>query len=398
MVITIFGEPKHPEPLRLRIRNWRRVVSCFLWACSIGAATAGVGTWTAIGPSVEANIVVDTATNDLYASSNNDGRLFRSGDFASTWTSVPPPPVADCSFFISALGNGALFALGEFPSGGPYDAANCQESHYKSTDRGASWTLLPPWPLLEVTTFDPTNPSILYGMYGGAYKSADGGMTWSLLPTGTPYPFGYDAIVVDTLTPSTLYVFGGKSNFAKSTDGGATWITANTGLPGAPNQPNSGIVGLVQVGSTLILGTDGSGIYRSTDGAATWAPANAGLPSLQLTGLVKGRESTPTLYALVNNGYSTTFFRSTDAATTWVPTGTLNAPSAGNLVFTPQSPAVAYASSAIGLFKSMDGTASWTRVPPTLNLPNDAVPILLGDSGDPSRLYVGTRPLQALGH
>ena len=215
-------------------------------------------------------------------------------------------------------------------------------------------------------------------------------MTWSLLPTGTPYPFGFDTIVVDAVTPSTLYVFGGKSNFEKSTDGGATWITANIGLPGAPNQPNSGIVGLVQVGSTLILGTDGSGIYRSTDGAATWAPANTGLPNLQLTGLVKGREPAPTIYALANNGYSTTFFRSTDAAMTWVQTGTLNAPSAFNLVFTPQSPPVAYVSSGIGLFKSADGTATWTRVPPTPNLPNAEVLILLGDNGDPLRLYASS--------
>ena len=362
--------------------------------CMATAAAAGTGTWTAIGPSVAANIVVDTATNDLYSLSYTYGPLLRSGDFGASWSVVPPPPVSDCNFAFLVIGNGALFAAGAFPAGGPYDAVNCAASHYKSTDRGASWTLLPPWPLLQVTTFDPTNPSILYGMSvpTSAYKSVDGGLTWSLLPTGTPYPFGFDSIVVDTVTPSTLYVFGGKSNFEKSTDGGATWITANTGLPGAPNQPNSGIVGLVQVGSTLILGTDGSGIYRSTDGAATWAPANVGLPSLQLVGLVKGREPAPTLYALVNNGYSTTFFRSTDAATTWVQTGTLNAPLAGNLVFTPQSPSIAYASSAIGLFKSADGTATWTRVPPLPNLPNDAVSILLGDTGDASRLYASISP------
>jgi len=383
------GGPTIMSKLIATIGGWTLVLCC------AAPATAGIGTWTAIGPSVHTNIVVDAATSDLYSLSNNYGPNFRSGDFGSTWTGVPLPPVADCRFFLSIPGNGAIFASGAFPAGGPYDAADCQGSHYKSTDQGASWALLPPWPDLFVTTFDPTNPSILYGMSvpTSAYKSIDGGMTWSLLPTGTPYPFGFDAIAVDTVTPSTLYVFGGKSNFEKSTDGGATWITANAGLPGAPNQPNSGIVGLVQVGPTLILGTDGSGIYRSTDGAVTWAPANAGLPSLQLTGLVKGRESTPTLYALVNNGYSTTFFRSTDAATTWVPTGTLNAPSAGNLVFTPQSPSVAYVSSAIGLFKSTDGTATWTRVPPTANLPNDPVPILLGDSGDPSRLYAGIAPV-----
>src|SRR5262249_48911910 len=160
----------------------------------------------------------------------------------------------------------------------------------------ATWALLPPWPFLFPTTSDPTDPSIIYGISvpTSVYKSVDGGATWSLLPTGTPYPFGLDSIVVDANTPTTLYTFGGKSNVLKSTDGGLTWITANAGLPGGPDQPNSGIVDLVQVGSTLILGTDGSGIYRSTDGAATWGPSNAGLTNLQLIGLVKGNESTPT--------------------------------------------------------------------------------------------------------
>ena len=350
---------------------------------------ARTGTWTPIGPSVDVSIVADRATNDLYALGNDARLLLRSGDFGASWSIVPPPPIANCNFYYSIVGNGAIFAAGAFPANGPYDAENCDRSHYKSTDRGASWTLLPPWPFLFVTTSDPTNPSILYGMSvpTSVYKSVDGGATWSLLPTGTPYPFGLDAIVVDANTPSTLYTFGGKSNFLKSTDGGASWITSNTGLPGGPGQPNSGIVGLVQVGSTLILGTDGSGIYRSTDGAATWAPANAGLSNLQLVNLVQGNEPTPTIYALANNGNSTTFFRSTDGATTWVQTGTLNAPFAGGLVFTPQSPPVAYATSAIGLFKSTDATATWTRVPPITNLPNAPVSILLGDTGNPLRLY-----------
>jgi photosystem II stability/assembly factor-like uncharacterized protein len=359
---------------------------------------AGSGTWTPIGPSVHVSVVADAAMNDLYALGNDGSLLLQSGDFGASWSAVSPPPVADCHFLFSVVAGAGIFAGGGFPSGGPYDAPNCSGSHYKSTDRGMTWTLLPEWPFgVFPTTRDPVNPSILYGIYPptSVYKSVDGGATWSLLPTGTPYPFGLSAIAIDTNTPSTLYTFGGKTNFLKSTDGGASWITANAGLPGAPGQPNSGIVGLVQVGSTLILGTDGSGIYRSTDGAATWAPANAGLPNLQLVGLVKGNEPVPTIYALANNGNSTTFFRSTDSATTWVQTGTLNAPFAAGLVFTAQSPPVAYATSAIGLFKSTDGTATWLRVPPTANLPNAPVPILLGDSGDPLRVYASISSSQS---
>jgi len=382
-------------------------ISRKVWATCIGIllllapqwGTAGIEAWTPIGPSVHVNIVADRGTNDLYALGNDSSLLLRSSDFGASWSVVPPPAIAGCHFAFSVVPGAGLFAAGAFPNGGPFDAQNCDRSHYKSTDLGASWTLLPPWPSVFPTTGDPTNPSIVYGVSvpTSVYKSIDGGATWSLLPTGTPVPFGLDAIVVDANTPTTLYVFGGKSNFLKSTDGGANWVTANAGLPGAPDQPNSGIVGLVQVGSTLILGTDGSGVYRSTDGAATWMPANAGLANLQLVGLVNSNESPPTIYAQANNGNSTTFYRSTDGATTWMQTGTLNAPFAGGLAFTAQSPPVAYATSAIGLFRSTDGTESWARVPPTANLPNDPVPILLGDRGDPWRLYASISPFQSYG-
>ena len=383
----------------VRNQEWRRVgVFCAAIASLLTAdlTVAGVGTWTPIGPSVATGITVDATTGDLYGGGPN-GTSIRSSDFGATWSviQVPVPDVPDCEFTRIGFVNGIIFVAGNFPANGPYDTPDCLGARYRSMDGGATWTLLPPWPdVIIVATFDPTNPNVLYGIHipTSVYKSVDAGSTWSLLPTGTPYPFGLDSIVVDANTPSTLYTFGGKTNFLKSTDGGASWVTANAGLPGAPDQPNSAIVGLVQVGSTLLLGTDGSGVYRSTDGAATWAPANADLSNLQLVKLLSSNEPTPTIYALANNGYSTTFFRSTDAGTTWVQTGTLNAPYFLSLAFTSQSPPTAYALTSIGLFRSADGTATWALVPPAANLLGDPVPILLGDTGDPSRLYASISP------
>jgi hypothetical protein len=59
-----------------------------------------------------------------------------------------------------------------------------QPNSYRSTDDGATWTLLPNSPAnVFVITCDPVNPSILYaaGSSQGTsiYRSADGGNTWN---------------------------------------------------------------------------------------------------------------------------------------------------------------------------------------------------------------------------
>jgi photosystem II stability/assembly factor-like uncharacterized protein len=377
-------------PLCRQAGAWLRgiIFVCGLW-CAAGVASAGIGTWTPIGPSGTRALIADPVSQDLYAT-NDTAPLFRSSDSGSSWYLVPAPSVPNCSFAYDIPGNGALFAHGSPPTNGPFNTPGCDRAHYKSTDRGISWVLLPPWPdNIFVRTSDPTNSSVLYGIVvpTSVYKSVDGGATWSLLPTGTPFPFGLGDIAVDAQTSSTLYTFGGKNNFLKSTDGGASWVSANVGLLATPDQPSSGMVGFAQVGTTLILATNGSGIFRSDNGAATWAPANAGLPNLQLLILVKSGAAVPTLYTAANNGNSITFFHSTDSATTWVQTGTVDSPLGASLAFSPQSPTTAFVSTAVGLFKSTDATAIWSRVPPDIGLPSAPVPLLLGDNGNPLRLY-----------
>lgn len=85
---------------------------------------------------------------------------------------------------------------------------------YKSTNQGASWTLVP----LPVPFSDPSNPDWVQTVlpdpripgtvyagthYSGAYRSTDGGLTW--VPLGKSLGLLVSGLAVDTSSPSTIY-------------------------------------------------------------------------------------------------------------------------------------------------------------------------------------------------
>src|SRR5512147_1433135 len=89
----------------IRPRLWPLGAFC-TWIFSLfaaGLAAAGVGTWTPIGPSVDVSIVADRGTNDLYALANDGSLLLRSSDFGASWSVVPPPPIENCHFAFSVV-------------------------------------------------------------------------------------------------------------------------------------------------------------------------------------------------------------------------------------------------------------------------------------------------------
>jgi hypothetical protein len=163
--------------------------------------------------------------------------------------------------------------------------------------------------------FHPTDPNRLYvgTPNGGLWASADGGATWAtqtdFLPT-----LGVSAILVDPVTPTTMYIGTGDKDARnasglgvyKSVDGGATWAPSNTGMGnrtvyGMRFDPNSS--------GTIIAATD-FGIYRSTNSGASWIQT---LPSGTTYQVTYRPGSTNTLYA----ANATRFFTSTDDGATW---------------------------------------------------------------------------------
>ncbi len=132
------------------------------------------------------------------------------------------------------------------------------------------WTSVGPWGgWAEVVVIDPATPSTLYAatFRGGLYKSTDSGASWRLMH---PFPpdFNHDicGIQIDPLTPQTLYL-ATRGGVYKSTNGAHSWMAMNEGLTDTrvfglgidPSNP-----------STLYAGTSFRGVFKSTDGAASW--------------------------------------------------------------------------------------------------------------------------------
>ncbi len=169
------------------------------------------------------------------------------------------------------------------------------------------------------------------------------------LYTGTSQ--GATAIGTYAITPGGLYSdqFGYDISYASGT------LTINL----APVIASSIVIDPVTP-TTLYAGLDGAGVYKSTDSGNTWNAANGTTPN-NLTNLrVKAllRSTSGTLYAATYGGG---VFRSTDSAATWTACGTsgLNL----NVVsLTIDANGKLYAGTEAGVFMSTDGCATWTAM------------------------------------
>jgi len=259
---------------------------------------------------------------------------------------------------------------------------------FKSTDAASSWSALTP---ARIVAVDPQNSSTLYGTssHGEFIKSTNGGVSWNAAspPPGSPQDFVW-LLVIDPRDSGVLYAVN-QTGLFKSTDGAASWSAAGSGLPDHrpdgsqyfalnslvmdPVKPNT-----LYVVSNLPIGY-GGGVFKSTDGAANWSEADSGLTgTLNLHSLTIDPKNPNTLYLSGHRsdpeyrgytsigGYAPTLFKSKDAGSSWTMVNGEFAPE--GLSIDPQDTSVLYAPgpsgnpSEHGVFKSMDGGATWSAV------------------------------------
>src|SRR5215472_8233162 len=250
---------------------------------------------------------------------------------------------------------------------------------FKSSDRGSNWTALGNIAGVNVLALDPA-PIVYAGTANGVSKSTDGGTSWSSAGlSGTPI----GNLAIDPVTPSTLYA-SGNGHLYKSTDRGGSWT--ELGLPAAC--PNSSIPGstctvfvaalvldpltpstvyvaaswLYAPGATDPPSPDSAGglLLKSVDGGKNWNVIypNAGLFYESSSNLVIDPSNPSTLYRI------NPFKKSTDGGASWNPVGFTDGITA--LAVDPRNSNTLYLSS-IGrtghaIYKSTDGGQSWNAV------------------------------------
>ncbi len=195
----------------------------------------------------------------------------------------------------------------------------------------------------------PTNPDIMYvSTFGyGMYKSSDGAQSWKKLekaPSSSP-GWGLD---IDPMSPDTLYLgLGGSEGMYKTTDGGASWAAISSGLENNASK----VVKSVKVDplhpASVFIGTQW-GFYHSGNGGKHWSKATKG----------------PGFGPYDPGGAETIEFKYNSGATLY----------SGNL--------------SKGVFKSMDGGATWTSLAAEMCVPY--IRKICTDKTDPNSLLAAS--------
>jgi photosystem II stability/assembly factor-like uncharacterized protein len=197
---------------------------------------------------------------------------------------------------------------------------------FKTTNRGASWTVLgtaglPASPQINLFRVDPLTPGTLYlhAVNVGIFRSVDDGTSWNLLYDTSPalnIETDIEELIIDTATPTTLYIVERRVDestqaldveIRKSVDGGTTWFGIGEHMwdklfmdEARPNRLYAAYV-------------DGfmDGLFRSTDSGSNWSKINSGLDDL--LDLVVDPDTSSKVYAASEGG----ILRSTDGGATW---------------------------------------------------------------------------------
>jgi len=209
--------------------------------------------------------------------------------------------------------------------------------------------------------FEPGDTNVIYvGTFGGGLaKSTNRGGTWTFMNSGLQTGYMSGGIYPWPNTPNILYSLAGSGPRAyKSTDGGSNWQISSNGLPAVfwvtgafnPTNNNEFYVGGAQ------------GVYKTVDGGGSWAPANSGFEELWAGGIVIDPTNPAVVYAATEGGG---VFKSTNSGTSWQQVNSgLTDLIAKRLAMHPTDAQRLYLGTQTGVYRSINGGASWTDVWP----------------------------------
>jgi cysteine-rich repeat protein len=330
-------------------------------------STDGGQSWAVVGSGME-TLVFDSSDPDVVYGGTTFGGVLKSTDGGVTFTQHS-----------NGLVNLWVRTVAVDPQTPSTVYCGAGDGVYKSIDGAQNWTVTGLGGQgIYTVAIDPATPATVYAVASlGTYKSIDGGASWSLLFAGTAL-----RLVIDPLTPSTLYVGAFTGGLSKSIDAGASWSPSSAGVD--PMLYSLAID--PQTPSNLYYGSSGSGIYRTLDGAGSWSESNAGLTGVNISALrgtsVAGRLYASSRYFSGGGGV----YATTDAGATWTryTSAPLNT-NVSTLAVDPTAPLTAYAGTVTGVYKTMDGGSTWTGSLP--GIVNDFVWALAIDPVSPTTIY-----------
>lgn len=373
-----------------------------------------------------------------------------SADYGVTWNTVnlPPNSVLQPVFVMEIEYDGSNTNIIYLATSTAFGNTN-SEVLYKSTDGGQSFVLLntevldPTFVLTDIS-IDPMNPNSIFasasgGIAGGAViVSEDGGTTWTDRSAGLNTAYVINAV---SIYNGVAYVAGGQlygsQNFGiyKTTNGGQNWTNISAQFP--VKAVNEVIISHINP-AVVFAGTEGGGVYKSTDAGATWVynssgannfacrhlvinPANAqeilggflsmavfksidngasweasntGIETMQLNDIAVSPVNPQQMMVAFEAQNSGGCLYSNDGGTTWILVETLPSTRYSAVAIDINGGFYAWSNGPTsvaqeGLYKSMDGGASWVNKGPTIG-PNFDTEIwdIEIDENNPDRILI----------
>jgi len=361
-------------------------------------STDGGASWNPTGPGLNPSAVVYALavnpqnSNIIFAGTRGDsgsntpdcpgpdiqywgGGVFRSTDGGSTWKNVDGGQ--SCGYVYG-------LAIDSSRPNLVYVATH-QKGVLRSIDGGSTFQYQNSALVDQATrsiVIDPINHNHLYlaTWHGGAVyigandpdnNGADG-ITWNAANGGTAGIAGLHVIKV-AVDPTVVYnycallyalIWDGGTGLAASSDCGSTWTRLGQGTVARYSYD---LAIDPTVPTNLYLGMTGYGVYKSTNRGTNWASADHGLYNTRVNTLVSDPAAPSTFYVGTSNGGG--IFKSLDGGATWVaingglPVSTNLYPSILKIAVDPLTPGTLYAGTdGSGIYKSIDSGSSWTPI------------------------------------
>ena len=234
---------------------------------------------------------------------------------------------------------------------------------------------------LLTVAIDPSNSATIYSGFAGVFKSIDGGQSWTQVYNRPPV----DAIAIDPTNDDTVYIgsLSGRG-FERTADGGRTWVE----LPGAPRYVYAIVIDSARP-STLYAASF-IGLYKSTDSGHTWRQIIA---KHAVTGVAIVAGNADVLYAIAQSPPDRPggVFKSIDGGASWKdispPSGTKNYWALATAAHNESWVSVGDADGG-GVWQTRDGGITWLSL--NQGLTDKRIFSLAPDPTDSCILWAGT--------
>lgn len=312
--------------------------------------TANGGTsWSGAGGPLHADhhraVFAPSNTSIVYTC--NDGGVFRSSDKGANWLKTSHGLIVT-----------QFYDLGSWTQIGTVVGGGSQDNGTLMTSGGLTWR-----GILGADggylIIHPTDPRTMYAEQQNTdiRKSTDGGNTWVQKTAGLTGSQWVGIIAMDPNAPNTL--FAGTSIVHRTTDGCATpWVVSSQAVSGVV----SGIAVAESDSNRIYACSTGGNVYRSNDNGVTnpWTVVSAGLPAAGATDIVvahNDKDRVAVTFGGTGHGH---VYLSTNGGTAWTNvTGNLPDVPTSAFAFDPINANTFYAGTDVGVFRTIDGGASW---------------------------------------